>query len=83
MHDKCSALFIFIFTCLVLTLLFITMAHDFKASSTMNVTEHLDLNGHINMNPMFKPKGSMLMKNSALEPVLFEKLHNIVITFSV
>ena len=53
------------------------MVHGFKASSTMSITELLDLNGHINTNLMFKPKGPMCMNNSALEPVLFEKLHNI------
>ena len=64
------------FRCLLLTILFITMVHGFKASSTKNVTKLLDLNAHINTNPMFKPAGPMHMKNLALEPELFEKLHN-------
>ena len=59
------------------------MVHGFKASSTMNVTEPLDINGHISINPMFKPKGPMYMNNSALEPVLFEKLHDIKLSHSV
>ena len=59
------------------------MLHGFKASSTMNVTEPLDLNGHINTNLMFKPKGSTCMYNFALEPVLFEKLHDIMLSHSV
>ena len=59
------------------------MVHGFKASSTMNVTERLDLNGHINMSPMSKPEGPMHMKNSALEQVLFEILHNIKLLCSV
>ena len=59
------------------------MVHGFKASSTMNVTELFDLNGHINMNPIFKLKDPMHMDNSALEPVLFEKLHNIKLSHSV
>ena len=49
----------------------------------MNVTKLLNLNGHINTNPMFKPEGPMHMKNPALESVLFEKLHNIKLSHSV
>ena len=52
------------------------MVHAFKASITMEVTGLPDLNGQINMNPMFKLKGPMCINNYALEPVLFEKLHN-------
>ena len=59
------------------------MVHGFKASSTKNDTELLDINGHINTNPMYKPKGAMCINNSALEPVLFEKLHNIKLSHSV
>ena len=59
------------------------MVHGFKASSTMNVTELVDLYSHINMNPKFKPKSLMYMKNSALEPVLMEKLLNIKLSYSV
>ena len=59
------------------------MVHGFKASSTMIVTELLHLNGHIKMNPMFEPKCPMHMNNSALEPVLFEKVHNIKLSHSV
>ena len=59
------------------------MLHGFKASSTKDVTELLDLNGHINTNFMFKPKDLKHMNNSALESVLFEKLHNIKLSHSV
>ena len=67
----------------VLTTLFVTMVHGFKTSSTKNVTEPLDLNGHFNMNLIFKPKGPMCINNSALEPVLYEKLHNTKLSHSV
>ena len=79
MHDNCSILF---FRWLVLTILFITMMQGFKASSTMNITELLYLNGHINMNPRFKPEGPTHMNSSALKP-LFWKLCNIKLSHSV
>ena len=60
------------------------MVQGFKDSSTMNITELPDLNGHINTSPMFKPKGPTDMNISVLEPVLFEKkLHNITLSHSV
>ena len=67
MHDNYSTLFSFRY--LVLAILFITMVHGFKASSTKTVNELLDLNGHINTNTMFKPEGLTHENNSALEPV--------------
>ena len=48
----------------------------------MNITELLDLNGHINMKPMIEPEGPTHMKNSVLEPVLFEELHNTKLSHS-
>ena len=49
----------------------------------MNVSELLVLNGHIKMKLMSKPEGQTHMNNSALEPVLFEKLHNIKLSHSM
>ena len=49
----------------------------------MNIMELLDLNGHIKMNSMSKPEGPTYMNNSGLEPVLFEKQHNIKLSHSV
>ena len=40
----------------------------------MNITDFLNLNGHINMTRILKPEGPTHMNNSALEPVLFEKI---------
>ena len=59
------------------------MVHGTKAPSTKNVNELLDLNGHINTNTMFKPTGLTHENKSSLEPVLFEKLHNIKLSCSV
>ena len=49
----------------------------------MNISELLDLNDHIKMNPMYKCEGFTHMNISALEPVLYEKLHNIKLSCSV
>ena len=54
-----------------------------QAPSTMNVSELLDINGHIKTKLMSKPEGPTHMYNSTLEPVLFEKLHNIKLSHSV
>ena len=54
-----------------------TLVQGFKAPSTLNVSELLDLNDHIKTKLMSKPEGRTCMNNSALEPVLFKKLHNI------
>ena len=55
----------------------------FDALNKMNVSELLDLNGHIKTKPMSKPQSPSYMNYSALEPVLFEKLHNIKLSNSV
>ena len=49
----------------------------------MNVSQLLDLNGHIKTKLMSKPKNPSHMNFSVLEPVLFEKLHNIKLSNSV
>ena len=43
----------------------------------MNISKLLDLNEHIKAKPMSKPENQSHMNYSALETVLFEKLHNI------
>ena len=43
----------------------------------MNISKFLDLNGHINAKPRYKPKNQSCMNYSSLQPVLFEKLNNI------
>ena len=52
------------------------MVQGSKASSTMDITELLDLNGHINMNLMFKPEGPTPKRDSALEPVLLQYMND-------
>ena len=49
----------------------------------MNISEHLDLSGHIKAKPMSEPKKQSHMNYSTMEPVLFEKLHNIKLSHSV
>ena len=71
------------FRYLVLTILSITLVQGFKVPSTMNVSELLDLNGHIKTKPMYNPKDPTCMNNSALELVSFEKLHNIKLSCQV
>ena len=55
----------------------------FKAPSNMKVSELHDLNGHIKTKSMSKPKNPYHMNYPALEPILFEKLHNIKLSCSV
>ena len=74
---------LYFFRYLVLTILSITLVQGFKAPNTMNVSELLGLNGNIKMKPVSKPEGPACMNKSALEPVLFEKLHNIKLSHSV
>ena len=75
--------YIFPFTSLVLTILFATMVNDFKAPSTKNVDDLLDLNGHINTKLIFTPKGPTCENTTSLTPVLFQKLHNIKLSHTV
>ena len=49
----------------------------------MNISKLHDLNGHIKANLMSKPRKQSHMYHSALEPVLFEELHNIKLSQSV
>ena len=55
----------------------------FKVLSNMNITEHLDCNGHNKAKPMSKTENQSHMNYSALEPVLLQKLHNIKLSQSV
>ena len=59
------------------------MVHSFKAPSTKKVNDFLDLNNHINNKLMLKLKGPTHENTSSLEPVLFEKLHNIKLSCSM
>ena len=49
----------------------------------MDVSEHLDLNGHIQTKPLSKPESHTCIKRSALETVLFETLNNIKLSHSL
>ena len=69
--------FTLFFRYLALATLSITLVQGFKAPSNMNVSECLDLISHINTKPMSKPQNQSCLSYYALEPVLFEKLHNI------
>ena len=80
---KITPLYFFRYVVLAIHILSIILVQDFKALSTINITELLDLNGHIKMNPLSGPEGSTHINNSLLEPVLFEKLHNIKLSHSV
>ena len=75
--------FTLFFRYLALAILSITLVQGFKSPSNMNISELLDLNGHIKAKLMSKPKNQSHMNYSALEPVLFEKLHNIKLSQSV
>ena len=49
----------------------------------MNISNILDLNDHINTKPIPKPENQSHMNYSSMEPVLFEKHHNIKLLSSV
>ena len=71
-----STSFIF-FRYLVLAILSITLVQGFRSASNMNISNLLDLNGHIKAKQMSKSQSQSHMNYSSLEPVLFEKLNNI------
>ena len=73
----------FSFRSLIMTILFITMVHGFKSPGTKNVDDCLYLNGYINTKLMFKPKSHTHENTTLLEPILFEKLNNIKLLYSV
>ena len=49
----------------------------FRSPSNMNISNVFNLNGHINTKPIAKSEDQSHLNYSSLEPVLFEKLHNI------
>ena len=49
----------------------------------MNIIGLFDIIGHIKTQPMSKPENQSHMNYSTLEPVLFEKPHNIKLSWSV
>ena len=55
----------------------------FKSPSNMNISNILDLNGHIKAKLMPKSKNQSIMNYSSLQPVLFEKFYNIKLSQSV
>ena len=73
----------YLFRYLALAILPITLVQGFKSPSYMNISEPIDINGHIKTQLMSKPEKQSCMNYSTLEPVLFEKLHNIKLSQSV
>ena len=69
--------FILFFSYLTLAILSITLGQGFKSPGNKNISELLDLNGHIKAKLTSKSENQSYMNYSALEPELFEKLHNI------
>ena len=74
---------LYFFRYLALAILSITQVQGFKSPSNMNISELLDLNGHIKAKPMSKLENHSHMNYSLLEPVLFEKLNNTKLSWSV
>ena len=68
---------LYFFKYLALAILLINLVQGFKPPSNMNISNILDLNGHITATPMPKSKKQSHVNYLSLEPVLFEKLHNI------
>ena len=60
----------------------ITLVQSFKSSSNMNLSNVLNVNDHIKLK-IPTPKNKYHTNYSAMEPVLFEKLHNIKLSHSV
>ena len=71
------------FRYLALAILSITLVQGLKSLHNMNISELLDLYGHIKAKPMYKSKDQSHVIYSSLEPVLFEKPNNIKLSQSV
>ena len=69
----------YIFRLLALMIFVITLVQSFKPPGSNNINNTHNINGHIiqKLAPKFH------MKYSSMEPVLFEKLHNIKLTCSI
>ena len=63
--SACTKIAFLFFRYLPLTILFITLLQGFKALNTMNITQLVDINSHINTNPMSKLD----------DPVIWTTLH--------
>ena len=79
--EKNSAFVIFIL--LELALLSITLVQCFKSSSNMNLSNVLNVYDHINIKSISIPENKSHINYSTMEPVLFEKVHDIKLTHSV
>ena len=66
-----------IFRLLALGLLLITLVQDLKSSSNINLSNILNVIDHINTKSIPIHENKSHINYSAMEPVLFEKLHNI------
>ena len=60
-------------------ILTITLVQSFKHPSKNNINNTLNINHHI----IKKPTPKFPMNYSSMEPVLFEKLHNIKLSHSI
>ena len=66
----------------LLALLLITLVQSLKSLSNMNLSNFLNVNDHIKLNTP-TPKTKSCINYSAMEPVLYEKLHDIKLSCSV
>ena len=71
------------FRLLALALLSITLVQGFKSSCNMNLSNILNVNDHISMKSIPTPENKSYINYSAMEPVLFERLHDIKLLHSV
>ena len=77
--ENSSFLFPFIFRSLAWTILMITLVQSFKPPNNKNISSILNINSHITN----KPTPKFHLNYSSMEPVLFEKLHDIKLSCSV
>ena len=73
---------LYFFRLLALALLLITQVKSFKSLSKMNLSNILNVNDHLKLK-IPTPENKSHINYSAMEPVLFEKLHNIKLSHSV
>ena len=65
-----------------MALLLVTLVKGFKSLSNMNLSNILNVNDHSRLNIPI-PENKSQINYSAMEPVLFEKSHNIKLSQSV
>ena len=78
-QTKSSCYFPLFFRSLTLTILVISLVQSFKSPSSKNISNTLHINSHITN----KPTPKFEMNYLSMEPVLFEKLHNIKLSHLV